>query len=118
MRVRLDAIASQHAKTFAKRLGRSTSSFASFAITEYGRRHSGDPVNHSDAVSDSIMSGAFVGVHVNGAIRAGLTKFCERDNRSLSSGLRILLRDALRAHGCMPQLGNDPVIPASNDTAT
>ena len=99
MRVRLDPVGVHNANLIASHFGRSVSNAASVALAEFVRNNIGNGQTIQPDEAEAIFgSGKAIAAHASGALAAAVKEYAYREQRSLSSAMRVLLRDALT--GC------------------
>lgn len=111
--VRIDAVAEFQIADVARHENRSRSN-ATNKLVGLGYRHwSGTTTTHEPPtpVDDgSTIRGRYIACHVSNVSREAIELFAEREERSLSSAMAVLLRAGLRAYGVtLPSRGNDPI---------
>jgi hypothetical protein len=103
MRIRLDAITTDHIERVAMQEGRTRGDAVRVLIAEAVRARHGVARQAPDTeVEDSTVRGRTVAAHCKGQILAGIERMAALEDRSTSAAIRILLRDALRARGLIP----------------
>jgi hypothetical protein len=103
MRVRLNAVDSHYAKQIGRRFNRSNSNACGIALREYAHAHLGiEPAPDDAEIDDAVAGPSMLALHVKPGLRAAVQAFAEREDRSLSAALRILIKQALRANGILP----------------
>jgi hypothetical protein len=103
MRVRLDPVASHYAEQIGLRLSRSASNACAIALAEYVRVHLGAAATpEAQPIDDAVSGRSMLALHCKPSLRAAVEQFANREDRSLSSAMKVLLRDALRLHGILP----------------
>jgi hypothetical protein len=112
MRLRIDPLTTNHIERVARAENRSRAEATRVLVNEAIRARHGRPPQVPVGLDDAGIRGATLACHCGGTILAGVQRFAEMDDRSLSAALRILLRDALRARGLMPSAATAPA-PAS-----
>jgi len=104
MRIRPDAVTAHHIRQLSLAENRSLADAARILVGHGVRSRGGNLPGdqHNDDVDDACLGTVTIACHASGAIRTGVQRFAEREERSLSAAMRILLRDALRLHGLLP----------------
>ena len=104
MRLRIDPLTANTIERVAREENRSRADATRVLVNEAIRSRHGRAPQAPAAIEidDAGMRGATLACHCGGAILAGVQRFAQMDDRSLSAALRILLRDALRQRGLMP----------------
>jgi hypothetical protein len=100
MRVRLDPVGVHNANLIANYSGRSVSNATNVALAEFVRNHISNGRTMQPDEHEAIFgSGKAIAAHASGALAAAVKEYAYREQRSLSSAMRVLLRDALQLHG-------------------
>jgi hypothetical protein len=104
MRLRIDPLTANTIDRVAREENRSRADATRVLVSEAIRaRHGRAPQAPAVVdVDDAGVRGATLACHCGGTILAGVQRFAQMDDRSLSAALRILLRDALRQRGLLP----------------
>jgi hypothetical protein len=63
--------------------------------------NSPDPSTTSDLTDDAASRGRSLSFHVKQAVLDGVKKLAEREERSLSSTIKLLIREGLRSRGLL-----------------
>jgi hypothetical protein len=104
MRLRIDALTANHIERVAREENRSRADATRVLVNEAIRaRHGHAPQAPAVVdVDDAGRRGATLACHCGGTILAGVQKFAELYERSLSAALRILIRAGLGTRGIIP----------------
>ena len=109
--VRIDAIGASQIEHVARQESRTNAAAANklLAMGYQAWRGTATAAAATPVDGEATIRGRTIAAHISNATRAALEAFAEREERSLSSAMGILIRSGLRAHGITVQKGNDPV---------
>jgi hypothetical protein len=111
MRIKLDDVTAHNVEAMARRENRSAADVVRRLVTESmiaARRGQSSTPAIPASDEESCIKGRTIALHAPGSVCFAVQHVAEREGRSLSSTLKLLLRESLQRRGELRQ-GNDPV---------